>query len=132
ETVFQSLGGYHELSLVRVNMDTLAPTLWIDANVIDCWVALLNFEELALGYPSLTRHFFLTGCIVFFPIYASDHFYVVVFNIKKLKTMVILDNIKNRNNCDPPKQVKETDAANVVVSVNEAVDQVKEKGCRKK
>nr|GEU72387.1 ulp1 protease family, C-terminal catalytic domain-containing protein [Tanacetum cinerariifolium] len=44
ETVFQSLGGYRELSLVRVNMETLAPTLCIDANVIDCWVALLNFE----------------------------------------------------------------------------------------
>ncbi|GKB05036.1 ulp1 protease family, C-terminal catalytic domain-containing protein [Tanacetum coccineum] len=63
ETVFQSLGGYRDLSSVRVNMETLAPTLWIDANVIDCWVALLNFEELALGYPTPTRHFFPTGCI---------------------------------------------------------------------
>nr|GFA43034.1 hypothetical protein [Tanacetum cinerariifolium] len=183
ETVFQSLGGYRELSSVRVNMETLAPTLWIDANVIDCWVALLNFEELALGYPTPTRHFFPTGCInqgiikgtlteeeqwksfydeikaqfkyehssmllsdfelVFFPIYASDHFYVVVFNIKKPKTMVILDNsdsgytyaskykeacdplkkLFSSNNRDPPKQVKETDAANVVVGVNEVVDQ---------
>ncbi|GKE02659.1 hypothetical protein Tco_1390642 [Tanacetum coccineum] len=47
ETVFQSLGGYRDLSLVRVNMETLAPTLWIDANVIDCWVALLNFEGIS-------------------------------------------------------------------------------------
>ncbi|GJR84536.1 ulp1 protease family, C-terminal catalytic domain-containing protein [Tanacetum coccineum] len=310
ETVFQSLGGYRDLSSVRVNMETLAPTLWIDANVIDCWVALLNFEELALGYPTPTRHFFPTGCInqgiikgtlteeeqwksfldeikaqfkyepssmslsdfelVFFPIYAFNHFYVVVFNIKNPKTMVILDNsdsgytyaskykeacdplkklfsrylkeqnhssheavakmrpfipklkwrtsnnhvdcgvfamihmenyvgdapknwefglceesdeqvsmlqrlrykiatkimlhqfnavsnkmfdfaftfetnnteqarvsmivdaIKNRNNRDPPKQVKETDTANVVVGVKEAVDQLKEKGRRKK
>nr|GFB83486.1 hypothetical protein [Tanacetum cinerariifolium] len=286
ETVFKSLGGYRELSSVRVNMETLAPTLWIDANVIDCWVALLNFEELALGYPTPTRHFFPTGCInqgiikgtltdekhwksfydkikaqfkyerssmslsdfelVFFSIYASDHFYVVVFNIKKPKTMVILDNsysrygyaskyneacdplkklfsrylkeqthssheavakirplilklkwrtlnnhvdcgvfamihmenyrmrykiatkimlhlfnvvsdkmfnfaftfkrkyteqvrvsmivnaIKNRNNRDPPKQVKETESANVVVGVNEVVEQVKEKRHRKK
>nr|GEY03043.1 hypothetical protein [Tanacetum cinerariifolium]GEY03044.1 hypothetical protein [Tanacetum cinerariifolium] len=30
ETVFQSLGGYRELSSVRVNMETLAPTLCID------------------------------------------------------------------------------------------------------
>nr|GEX96354.1 hypothetical protein [Tanacetum cinerariifolium] len=109
ETVFQSLGGYRELSSVRVNMETLAETLWIDANVIDCWVALLNFEELALGYPTPTRHFFPTGCIVFFPIYASDHFYVVVFNIKKPKTIVILDNSdsgytyasKYKEACDP-------------------------------
>nr|GEX63776.1 hypothetical protein [Tanacetum cinerariifolium] len=180
ETVFQSLGGYRELSSIRVSMETLAPTLCIDANVL-------------------------------FPIYASDHFYVVVFNIKKPKTMVILDNsdcrygyalkykeacdpfefglceesdeqlsmlqrmrykiatkimlhqfnvvlnkrfdftftfetkyteqarvsmivdaIKNRNNRDPPKQVKKTDAANVVVGVNEMVDQVKKKRRRKK
>nr|GEV35475.1 ulp1 protease family, C-terminal catalytic domain-containing protein [Tanacetum cinerariifolium] len=123
ETVFQSLGCYRELSSVRVNMETLAPTLWIDANVIYCWVTLLNFKELALGYPIPTRHFFPTRCInqgiikgtlteeeqwksfldeikaqfkyepssmslsdfelVFFSIYASDQFYVVVFNIKK-------------------------------------------------
>nr|GEW07471.1 hypothetical protein [Tanacetum cinerariifolium] len=149
ETVFQSLGGYRELSSVRVNMETLAPTLCIDANVIDCWVALLNFEELALVYPTPTRHFFPTGCIikgtlteeeqwksfydefktqfkyepssmslsdfelVFFSIYASDHFYVVVFNIKKPKTMVILDNSdsgyryasKYKEACDPLKKL---------------------------
>ncbi|GJV02157.1 ulp1 protease family, C-terminal catalytic domain-containing protein [Tanacetum coccineum] len=44
--------------------ETFGSTLWIDANVIDCWVALLNFEELALGYPTPTRHFFPTGCII--------------------------------------------------------------------
>nr|GEV35540.1 hypothetical protein [Tanacetum cinerariifolium] len=231
ETFFQSFSGYRELSSVRVNMETLAPTLWIDANVIDCWAALLNFKELALGYPTPTRHLFPTGCIikgtltkeeqlksfydeikaqfkyepssmslsdfelVLFLIYASDHFYVVVFNIKKPKTMVIQDNsdsgytyaskykeacdslrmrykiatkimlhqfnvvsnkmfdfafmfntkyteqarvsmivdaIKNMNNHDPPKQVKETDAANVVVGVNEVVDQVKKKRRQKK
>ncbi|GKD56462.1 ulp1 protease family, C-terminal catalytic domain-containing protein, partial [Tanacetum coccineum] len=149
ETVFQSLGGYHDLSSVRVNMETLAPTLLIDANVIDCWVALLNFEELVLGNPTPIRHFFPTGCInqgiikgtlteeeqwksfldeikaqfkyepssmslsdfelVFFPIYAFNHFYVVVFNIKNPKTMVILDNSdsgytyasKYKEACDP-------------------------------
>ncbi|GJX66578.1 peptidase C48, SUMO/sentrin/Ubl1 [Tanacetum coccineum] len=58
ETVFQSLGGYRDLSSVRLNMETLAPTLWINANVIDYWVALLNFEELALGYPTPTRMYF--------------------------------------------------------------------------
>ncbi|GJV83676.1 ulp1 protease family, C-terminal catalytic domain-containing protein [Tanacetum coccineum] len=237
ETVFQSLGGYHDLSSVRVNMETVSSS----------------------GLSTPTRHFFPTGCInqgiikgtlteeeqwksfldeikaqfkyepssmslsdfelVFFPIYAFNHFYVVVFNIKNPKTMVILDNsdsgytyaskykeacdplkklfsryLKEQNhssheavakmrpfipklkwrtsnnhvdcgvfamihmenyvgdaakiwefglceesdeqlsmnNRDPPKQVKETDAANVVVGVNEAVDQVKEKGCRKK
>nr|GFA30045.1 ulp1 protease family, C-terminal catalytic domain-containing protein [Tanacetum cinerariifolium] len=36
ETVFQTRAG-HDLSSVRLNMETLAPGLWIDANVIDCW-----------------------------------------------------------------------------------------------
>ncbi|GJT48307.1 ulp1 protease family, C-terminal catalytic domain-containing protein [Tanacetum coccineum] len=44
-------------------METLAPRLWIYANVIDRWVAILNHEELARGCPSPRRHFFLTGCI---------------------------------------------------------------------
>nr|GEV45478.1 hypothetical protein [Tanacetum cinerariifolium] len=47
--------------------------------------------------------------LVFFLIYASDHFYVVVFNIKKPKTMVILYNndsgytyaSKYKEACDP-------------------------------
>nr|GEU58043.1 hypothetical protein [Tanacetum cinerariifolium] len=114
ETIFQSLGGYRELSSVRVNIETLAPTLFINANVIDCWVALLNFEELALGYPTPTRHFFPTGCINQGIIKGTlteeeHHFYVVVFNIKKPKTMVILDNSdygygyasKYKEACDP-------------------------------
>ncbi|GKC46837.1 hypothetical protein Tco_1064559 [Tanacetum coccineum] len=99
ETVFQSLGGYHELSSVRLNMETLAPTLWIDANVINCWVALLNFEELALGYPTPTRHFFPTGCIN--------------QAVLKPKTMAILDNSdsgytyasKYKEACDPLKKL---------------------------
>ncbi|GJU64964.1 ulp1 protease family, C-terminal catalytic domain-containing protein [Tanacetum coccineum] len=62
ETVFQTRFG-HDLSSVRVNMETLAPRLWIDANVIDCWVAILNHEEFVKGCPSPRRHFFPTGCI---------------------------------------------------------------------
>ncbi|GJX07139.1 ulp1 protease family, C-terminal catalytic domain-containing protein [Tanacetum coccineum] len=131
ETVFQASSG-HDVSSVRVNMETLAPRLWIDSNVIDCWVAILNHEELVKGCPSPRRHFFPTGCITkaiiegtideehqwkvfsdeiseqfkhdvssislsevdleFFPIYASGHFYVVVFHLKSPSTMIILDN----------------------------------------
>ncbi|GKA70798.1 hypothetical protein Tco_0776937 [Tanacetum coccineum] len=53
-------------------------------------------------------------------------------NTEQARVSMIVDAIKNMNNRDPPKQVKETDAANVVVGVHEAVYQVKEKGCRKK
>nr|GEZ17518.1 hypothetical protein [Tanacetum cinerariifolium] len=239
ETVFQSLGGYCKLSSVRVNMETLAPTLCIDANVIDYWVALLNFEELALGYPTPTRHFFPTGyinqgiikgtlteeeqwksfydeikaqfkyepssmslsdfelkklfsrylkeqnhssheavakmrpfipklkwrtsnnhvdCGVFAMIHMENyrmrykiatkimlHQFNAVSNkmfdfaftfetkyTEQARVSMIVDAIKNRNNHDPPKQVKETELANVVVGVNEVVDQVKEKQHRKK
>ncbi|GJX65752.1 ulp1 protease family, C-terminal catalytic domain-containing protein [Tanacetum coccineum] len=62
ETVFQTRSG-HDLSSVRLNIKTLAPRLWIDANVIDCWVAILNHEELVRGCSSSRRHFFPTGCI---------------------------------------------------------------------
>nr|GEW24657.1 hypothetical protein [Tanacetum cinerariifolium] len=62
ETVFQTRSG-HDLSSVHLNMETLAPRLWIEANVIDCWVAILNHEELVSGCPSPRRHFFPTGCI---------------------------------------------------------------------
>nr|GEY03463.1 ubiquitin-specific protease 13 [Tanacetum cinerariifolium] len=57
ETVFQTRSG-HDLSFVLLNMERLAPRLWIDANVIDCWVAILNHEELIRGCPSPRRHFF--------------------------------------------------------------------------
>ncbi|GJY14336.1 ulp1 protease family, C-terminal catalytic domain-containing protein [Tanacetum coccineum] len=53
----------YELSSVRLNMETLAPRLWIYANVIDCWLSILNHEELVRGSPSPRRHFFPTGCI---------------------------------------------------------------------
>nr|GEX42596.1 ulp1 protease family, C-terminal catalytic domain-containing protein [Tanacetum cinerariifolium] len=51
---------------------------------------------------------------------------------EQARVSMIVDAIKNRNNCDPPKQVKETESANVVVGVNEVVDQVKEKRRQKK
>nr|GFA59782.1 ELM2 domain-containing protein [Tanacetum cinerariifolium] len=57
ETVFQACSG-HDVSSVRMNMETLAQRLGIYANVIDCWVAILNHEELVKGYPSPIRHFF--------------------------------------------------------------------------
>nr|GEY77643.1 peptidase C48, SUMO/sentrin/Ubl1 [Tanacetum cinerariifolium] len=43
-------------------------------------------------------------------------------NTEQARVSMIVDAIKNMNNRDPPKQVKETGAANVVVGVNEVVD----------
>ncbi|GKE00127.1 ulp1 protease family, C-terminal catalytic domain-containing protein, partial [Tanacetum coccineum] len=48
---------------IRLNMETLAPGLWIDANVIDCRGAILNHEERFRDAESKARHFFPTGCI---------------------------------------------------------------------
>ncbi|GKA78263.1 hypothetical protein Tco_0784800 [Tanacetum coccineum] len=44
-------------------METLSPGLWIDANVVDCWGEILNYEDHFRKDGSLSRHFFRTGCI---------------------------------------------------------------------
>ncbi|GJS74123.1 ulp1 protease family, C-terminal catalytic domain-containing protein [Tanacetum coccineum] len=44
-------------------METLSPGLWIDANVVDCWGEILNYEDRFRKDGSLSRHFFRTGCI---------------------------------------------------------------------
>ncbi|GKB08466.1 ulp1 protease family, C-terminal catalytic domain-containing protein [Tanacetum coccineum] len=63
ENVFET--HYEEYSVygIHLNMETLAPGLWINANVIDCWGAILNHEERFRVADSKTRHFFPTGCI---------------------------------------------------------------------
>ncbi|GKA47073.1 ulp1 protease family, C-terminal catalytic domain-containing protein [Tanacetum coccineum] len=96
-------------------METLAPRLWIDANVIDCWVAILNHEEFTKAIIEGTideeqqwkvfsdeiseqfKHDVSSISLsevdmAFFPICASGHFYVVVFHLKSPSAMIILDN----------------------------------------
>nr|GEW25610.1 hypothetical protein [Tanacetum cinerariifolium] len=90
ETVFQTRTR-PDVSSIRLNMETLKPRLWIDANVVDCWVAILNHEELVKVDPSPKRYFLQLVVLPFFPICVFDHFYLVVFNIKK-GTMIIIDN----------------------------------------
>ncbi|GJT28888.1 hypothetical protein Tco_0909163 [Tanacetum coccineum] len=48
---------------IRLNMKTLSPGLCIDANVVDCWAEILNYEDRFRKDESLSRYFFLTGCI---------------------------------------------------------------------
>ena len=56
---------------MRLNMETLAPSLWVDSNVVDCWGGILNYEERFKEESSPWRHFFPTGCLVsFFTIHA--------------------------------------------------------------
>ncbi|GJT42796.1 FAR1-related sequence 5-like protein [Tanacetum coccineum] len=53
-------------------------------------------------------------------------------NTEQARVSMIVDAIKNRNNRDPPKQVKETDTANVVVGCGKKrLINAKEKGRRK-
>ena len=49
---------------MRLIMETLAPGLEVDANVIDCLGAILNQEKRSRDVGCPLRHFFLTGCIV--------------------------------------------------------------------
>ncbi|GJU46067.1 ulp1 protease family, C-terminal catalytic domain-containing protein [Tanacetum coccineum] len=63
ENVFESHSGGFVVYGIRLNMQKLAPGLWIDANVIDCWGAILNHEERFRDAKLKARHFFPTGCI---------------------------------------------------------------------
>nr|GEZ55117.1 ubiquitin-specific protease 13 [Tanacetum cinerariifolium] len=101
ETVFQSLGGYRELSS---NQGIIKGTLTEEEqwkSFYDDIKAQFKYEPSSMSLSDFE--------LVVFPIYASGHFYVVVFNIKKSKTMVILDNsdsgytyaLKYTEACDP-------------------------------
>nr|GEV85559.1 ulp1 protease family, C-terminal catalytic domain-containing protein [Tanacetum cinerariifolium] len=63
ENIFKAHSGKFSVFGIRLNLETLAPGLWIDANVIDCWGAILNHEERFRDAKSKSRHFFPTGCI---------------------------------------------------------------------
>ncbi|GJV53921.1 hypothetical protein Tco_1449662, partial [Tanacetum coccineum] len=63
ETVFETTSGEEKVLGIRLNMETLSPGLCIDANVVDCWAEILNYEDRFRKDGSLSRHFFPTGCI---------------------------------------------------------------------
>ncbi|GJW96291.1 ulp1 protease family, C-terminal catalytic domain-containing protein [Tanacetum coccineum] len=107
EIVFQTRSG-HDLSSVRLNMETLAPRLWIDANVIDCstkaiiegtideeqqWKVFSGEISAQFEHDVSSISLFEVD-LAFFPICAFGHFYVVVFHLKSPSAMFILDNKK--------------------------------------
>nr|GFA32479.1 hypothetical protein [Tanacetum cinerariifolium] len=108
ETVFETRY-VHDLSSVRLNMETLAPRWWIDANVIDCWTKPIIegsideeqqwkafSDEISAQFKHDVSSISLSEVdLAFFPICVSGHFYVVVFHLKSPLAMIILDN----NNC---------------------------------
>nr|GEZ85111.1 hypothetical protein [Tanacetum cinerariifolium] len=63
ENVFETHFGKFIVYGVRLNLETLAPSLWLDANVIDCWGTVLNHEESFRAAESKSKHFFPTDCI---------------------------------------------------------------------
>ncbi|GKB17252.1 ulp1 protease family, C-terminal catalytic domain-containing protein [Tanacetum coccineum] len=75
EHVFETSVGLEKVFGIRLNMETLAPGLWIDANMVDCWGEVLNYEDRFRKVGSLSRHFFPTSCItlsMFDETYATD------------------------------------------------------------
>nr|GEX45392.1 peptidase C48, SUMO/sentrin/Ubl1 [Tanacetum cinerariifolium] len=90
--------------LFRMNIQSLAPGLEIDTSVIDEYVSILNHEE-KFKMKNMKRHFFYTSMMMendvkmqmedvelsFFPIIAHGHYYLIVFNLKTWKA-VIIDN----------------------------------------
>ncbi|GKA87556.1 ulp1 protease family, C-terminal catalytic domain-containing protein [Tanacetum coccineum] len=69
ENVFEAHFEKFVLYGIRLNLETLSPGLWLDANVIDCWGAILNYEERFRAADSKSRHFLdtylfpPTGCL---------------------------------------------------------------------
>ncbi|GJR47912.1 ulp1 protease family, C-terminal catalytic domain-containing protein [Tanacetum coccineum] len=87
ETVFQT-GTGPSVSSIRLNMETLAPRLWIDSNVVDCWVAILSHEELVKVDPSPKGIFYT--CLV-----------AKSLSVVELQTMIIiLDNSDCGETCN--------------------------------
>ncbi|GJR84661.1 hypothetical protein Tco_0155446 [Tanacetum coccineum] len=64
ETVFETTSCEEKALGSRLNMETLSLGLCIDANVVDCWAEILNYEDRFRKDGSLSRHFFPTGCII--------------------------------------------------------------------
>nr|GEW78498.1 hypothetical protein [Tanacetum cinerariifolium]GEW84672.1 hypothetical protein [Tanacetum cinerariifolium] len=63
ENVFEAHFGKFIVYGVPLNLETLAPGLWLNANVIDCWGTVLNHEESFQAAQSKSKHFFPTDCI---------------------------------------------------------------------
>ncbi|GJX51832.1 WD repeat-containing protein VIP3 [Tanacetum coccineum] len=110
--------------------EMLAPRLWIDANVIDCWVAILNHEELVKESDeqvSLLRRmrFKIATKILLHElnVHAQKMFDLdykfETENDEQTRISIIVNAIKNRAECDPAK-------TNIVVE-NQEEDAVKSK-----
>ncbi|GJZ11370.1 hypothetical protein Tco_0546129, partial [Tanacetum coccineum] len=124
ETVFETTSGEEKVLGIRLNMETLSPGLCIDANVVDCWAEILNYEDRFRNDGSLSRHFFPTGCIAFFPMRLSKHFYVVVFSITDRTSMTILDNMESGSTYDSKyKQACELLVKSLVIQTESLVIQ---------
>ena len=52
--------------LYRCSINTLKPGEEIDVQVIDAYIAILNYEE-KFKFPNKTRHFFYTSMMVWYP-----------------------------------------------------------------
>ncbi|GKB06974.1 hypothetical protein Tco_0835207, partial [Tanacetum coccineum] len=122
ETVFQTRTR-PDVSFMRLNMETLAPRLWIDANVVDCWVAILNHEELVKVDPSPKKIFFTTGCIAMIERHIKEAEQWNMFSAKifSLKTILLQSLFQKLNwaKCDPANNVVENQEGDAVKNVVE-------------
>ncbi|GJR73605.1 ulp1 protease family, C-terminal catalytic domain-containing protein [Tanacetum coccineum] len=102
KNVFEAHFGKFIVYGVRLNLETLAPGLWLDANSKSMFDGTLaSFDAKWESFSNQVNAQFkgnkgglaLGGIdLVFFPICKSEHFYVVVFSLTKTTAMTILDN----------------------------------------
>nr|GEW08032.1 peptidase C48, SUMO/sentrin/Ubl1 [Tanacetum cinerariifolium] len=129
KTVIQTRSS-HEVSFICLNMKTLAPQLWIDANAVDCWVAILNHEKIVRESEeqvSVSRHmrFKIATKILLHELNVHSHkmfdldFKFETENDEQTRILIIVDAIKDRAEHDPAKTK--------TLAENQEVDAVKRK-----
>ncbi|KAG6387267.1 hypothetical protein SASPL_152454 [Salvia splendens] len=79
---------------------SLKPHVEIKAGVINAWASHLSIREKERSTTSLSRIFMTISPCVFFPVCANNHYYLVVFWMKK-NTIEIIDNSKPPKDMDP-------------------------------
>nr|GEW02747.1 hypothetical protein [Tanacetum cinerariifolium] len=86
ENIFEAHFGMFVVYGVRLNLETLAPSLWLDANVIDYWGTVLNHEQSFRANESKSKHFFPTGCIKkLFTRHLKQYGYIRHIKVAKVK-----------------------------------------------
>ena len=112
------VGNYKGCNLLSNNIKTLIPPRWLDDNVIDAYMNLIERRSYRTGYPSVYRHdthFFTTYRdldpnhlpnatrktnilgydLLFFPLHVNENHWAFVYADTKTYTLYYMDSMFN-------------------------------------